>query len=89
MAGKKSGGNRNDDRPNGKARKKNPKTNKPGKPGRINGRTIANIAKREAWLAKGGRSETIDCLISSCNHPKIAHWKTGKIHGWKDTPARV
>lgn len=70
MAGKKSTGGRNDNRPNGKASKKNPKSNPVAKPGRIAGRTVSNHEKREAWKAAGGRSD----------HPTIPHWKTGKVY---------
>ena len=76
MAGKKSGGSRNDSRPNGKAWKQDPgpdgiKSKSVSKPGRINGRVANNHDKREAWKAAGGRAD----------HPTIPHWKTGKVHG--------
>jgi hypothetical protein len=79
MAGKKSTGGSNDNRPNGKAWKKNPgpdgiKSKSVSKPGRIAGRTANNHEKREAWKASGGRAE----------HPTIPHWKTGKVYR-KDT----
>lgn len=68
----KSKGNRNDNRPNGKAAKKNPGPAQPPKTNleHINGRSPANDAKREAWKAKGGR----------WNHKSIPHWKTGKVY---------
>ena len=68
----KSKGNRNDNRPNGKAAKKNPGPAQPPKTNfeHINGRSPANDAKREAWKAKGGR----------WNHNSIPHWKTGKVY---------
>lgn len=76
MAGKKSGGSRNDNRPNGKAWKKNPgpdgiKSKFESRPGRINGRSANNHEKREAWKAAGGRT----------GHPTIPHWRTGKVGG--------
>jgi len=60
-----------DNRPNGKAFKKNPgpaqmeKTNFT----HVNGRTANSHEKREAWKAKGGRYM----------HESIPHWKTGLI----------
>jgi hypothetical protein len=68
----KSKGNRNDNRPNGKASKKNPGPAQPPKTNfdHINGRSPENNAKREAWKAKGGR----------WNHKSIPHWKTGKVY---------
>ena len=68
----KSKGNRNDNRPNGKAAKNNPGPAQPPKTNfeHINGRSPANDAKREAWKAKGGR----------WNHKSIPHWKTGKVY---------
>lgn len=74
MAGKKSGGSRNDNRPNGKAWKKNPgpdgiKSKFESRPGRINGRSASNNEKREAWKAAGGRAD----------HPTIPHWRTGQV----------
>ncbi len=76
MAGKKSSGGRNDNRPNGKAWKKNPgpdgvKSKSVSKPDRINGRVAHNHEKREAWKAGGGRAD----------HPNIPHWRTGKVYG--------
>jgi hypothetical protein len=72
MAIKKSTGGRNDNRPNGKAAKKNPGPAQPPKTNfeHINGRSPENDAKREAWKAKGGR----------WNHKSIPHWKTGKVY---------
>jgi hypothetical protein len=69
--GAKSGG-RNDNRPNGKAFKKNPGPAQPEKTNftHINGRSPESNAKREAWKAKGGR----------WNHKSIPHWKTGKVY---------
>ena len=69
--GAKSGG-RNDNRPNGKAFKKNPGPAQTPKTNfeHINGRSPANNALREAWKAKGGR----------WNHKSIPHWKTGKVY---------
>ena len=68
----KAKGNRNDNRPNGKAPKKNPGPAQPPKTNleHINGRSPENNAKREAWKAKGGR----------WNHKSIPHWKTGKVY---------
>lgn len=68
----KSKGNRNDNRPNGKATKKDPGPAQPPKTNfeHINGRSPSNDAKREAWKAKGGR----------WNHKSIPHWKTGKVY---------
>lgn len=76
MAGKKSSGSRNDNRPNGKAWKKNPgpdgvKSKSVSKPDRINGRVEHNHEKREQWKAAGGRAD----------HPNIPHWRTGKVKG--------
>lgn len=72
MAIKSKGNGRNDNRPNGKAAKKNPGPAQPPKTNfeHINGRSPANDAKREAWKAKGGR----------WNHKSIPHWKTGKVY---------
>jgi hypothetical protein len=76
MAGKKAGGSRNDNRPNGKAWKKNPGSDgvkvkhNVTRAGRIEGRSAANHAKREAWKASGGRSD----------HPTIPHWRTGEVY---------
>jgi hypothetical protein len=74
MAGKKSSGGSNDNRPNGKAWKKDPgpdgvKSKFVSRSGRINGRSANNNEKREAWKASGGRSD----------HPNIPHWRTGKV----------
>ena len=68
----KSKGNRNDNRPNGKAWKKNPGPAQPPQTNftAINHRSPDNHAKREAWKAKGGR----------WNHKSIPHWKTGKVY---------
>lgn len=79
MAAKKSTGGRNDNRPNGKAFKKNPgpdgiKVKFESRPGRIEGRSATNHAKREAWKAAGGRWD----------HPTIPHWKTGKVYKKED-----
>jgi hypothetical protein len=72
MAIKSKGAGRNDNRPNGKAFKKNPGPAQPPKTNfeHINGRSPANNAKREAWKAAGGR----------WNHKSIPHWKTGKVY---------
>jgi hypothetical protein len=76
MAAKKSTGGRNDNRPNGKAWKKNPGPDgvkvkhDVTRPGRIEGRSATNHAKREAWKAAGGRAD----------HPTMPHWKTGKVY---------
>jgi len=76
MAGKKTGGSRNDNRPNGKAWKKNPGSDgvkvkhNVTRAGRIEGRSATNHAKREAWKASGGRSD----------HPTIPHWRTGEVY---------
>ena len=69
MAIKSKGAGRNDNRPNGKASKKNPGPAQPPKTNfeHINGRSPSNNAKREAWKAAGGR----------WNHKSIPHWKTG------------
>lgn len=75
MAAKKSGGSRNDNRPNGKAWKKNPGSDgvkvkhNVTRAGRIEGRSAANHALREAWKARGGRAD----------HPSMPHWKTGLV----------
>lgn len=80
MAGNKRGGSQapvkasGDNRPNGKARKKNPGPDGVerkfiSRPGRINGRSAAGHALREAWKAAGGRVD----------NPSIPHWKTGKV----------
>jgi hypothetical protein len=68
----KAKGNRNDNRPNGKAFKKNPGPAQTPKTNfdHINGRSPASHALREAWKAKGGR----------WNHKSIPHWKTGKVY---------
>jgi len=75
MAGKKSSGGSNDNRPNGKAWKKNPgpdgiKSKPVSRPDRINGRVASNHEKRESWKAAGGRAD----------HPTIPHWKTGRVY---------
>jgi hypothetical protein len=76
MAAKKSTGGRNDNRPNGKAWKKNPGSDgvkvkhNVTRAGRIEGRSAANHAKREEWKARGGRVD----------HPSIPHWKTGLVY---------
>jgi len=63
------------ERRNGKARKKNPGTDgvirphKVTRAGRINGRSAANHAKREAWKAAGHR----------VSHTNVPHWKTGIV----------
>ena len=69
--GSKSGG-RNDNRPNGKAFKKNPGPAQPPKTNftHINGRSPESHEKREAWKKAGGR----------WNHTSIPHWKTGKVY---------
>ena len=75
MAAKSKGGS-NDTRPNGKAWKKNPGSDgvkvkhNVTRAGRIEGRSAANHAKREAWKAKGGRWD----------HPSMPHWKTGIVY---------
>jgi hypothetical protein len=75
MAQAKSSGS-NDARKNGKAWKKNPGSDgvkvkhNVTRAGRIEGRSAANHAKREAWKAAGGRVD----------HPSIPHWKTGEIY---------
>lgn len=75
MAQAKSSGS-NDARKNGKAWKKNPGSDgvkvkhNVTRAGRIEGRSAANHAKREAWKAAGGRVD----------HPTIPHWKTGEIY---------
>jgi hypothetical protein len=75
MATKTKGGS-NDTRPNGKAWKKNPGSDgvkvkhNVTRAGRIEGRSAANHAKREAWKAAGGRVD----------HPSMPHWKTGLIY---------
>lgn len=71
MATKSKGNGRNDNRPNGKAFKKNPGPAQPPKTNftHINGRSPEAHALREAWKAKGGR----------WNHKSIPHWKTGKV----------
>lgn len=91
MAKGKGGGNakstgRNDNRPNGKAWKKNPgpdgvKVKFESRPGRVEGRSAAGHARREAWKALGGRAD----------HPSIPHWKTGKVYkkGESDAPVSV
>ena len=76
MAAKSKGGSRNDNRPNGKAWKKNPGSDgvkvkhNVTRAGRIEGRSAANHAKREAWKAAGGRVD----------HPSMPHWKTGLVY---------
>lgn len=82
MAQKKSGGGRNDARKNGKAWKKKPGPAKMEKTNydHVNGRNAESHAKREAWKLLGGQSYHMYCG-KDCNHPKIPHWKTGKIHG--------
>jgi hypothetical protein len=76
MAAKKSTDGRNDNRPNGKAWKKNPGSDgvkvkhNVTRAGRIEGRSAANHAKREEWKAKGGHSK----------HTSIPHWKTGEVY---------
>jgi hypothetical protein len=82
MAGNKKGGSQapvketsGQNRPNGKARKKNPgpdgvERKFVSRSGRVEGRSAAGHAKREAWKAAGGRAD----------HPTIPHWKTGKVH---------
>jgi len=64
-------GGRNDNRPNGKASKKNPGPAKMEKTNftHVNGRTLKSYEKREAWKAAGGRAD----------HKSIPHWKTGKV----------
>jgi len=80
MAAKKSTGGRNDNRPNGKAWKKNPGSDgvkvkhNVTRAGRIEGRSANNHAKRESWKAAGGRWD----------HPTIPHWKTGKVYKKED-----
>jgi hypothetical protein len=75
MAQAKSSGS-NDARKNGKAWKKNPGSDgvkvkhNVTRAGRIEGRSAANHAKREAWKAAGGRVD----------HPSIPHWKTGNTY---------
>jgi hypothetical protein len=75
MAAKSKGGS-NDARKNGKAWKKNPGSDgvkvkhDVTRAGRIEGRSAANHAKREAWKAKGGRVD----------HLSIPHWKTGLVY---------
>jgi hypothetical protein len=68
----KAKGSRNDNRPNGKAAKKNPGPAQPSKTNfdHINGRSPESNAKREAWKKAGGR----------WNHKSIPHWKTGKVY---------
>lgn len=60
------------ERQNGKARKKNPGPSKMEKTNftHVDGRTLKSHEKREAWKAKGGRS----------NSETIPHWKTGKVY---------
>lgn len=76
MAAKKSSNGRNDNRPNGKAWKKSPGSDgvkvqhDVSRPGRVEGRSATNHAKREAWKAMGGRWD----------HPSIPHWKTGIVY---------
>ena len=66
----KGSGARNSDRPNGKAWKKHPKKPK-AKGDRINGRSPANHAKREAWKVwKATQPEGKD----------IPHWKEFKVN---------
>jgi len=71
---KRQRGIRNDYRKNGKAVKKNPGPDgvkvkdTPSQSGRVDGRSAAGHAKREAWKAMGGRAD----------HPNIPHWRTGK-----------
>ena len=85
MAAKKSGAGRNDNRPNGKAWKKRPGPDgvkvkhNVTRPGRIEGRSAANHAAREAWKAMGGRAD----------HPTIPHWKTGKVAQKQEVAASV
>ena len=89
MAKGKGGGNakstgRNDNRPNGKAWKKNPgpdgvKVKFESRPGRVEGRSAAGHARREAWKALGGRAD----------HPSIPHWKTGKVYKKGESDASV
>ena len=75
MAAKTKGGS-NDARKNGKAAKKNPGSDgvkvkhDVSRPSRIEGRSAAGHAKREAWKAAGGRWD----------HPTIPHWKTGEVY---------
>ena len=81
MAGNKRGGSQapvketsGQNRPNGKARKKNPgpdgvERKFVSRSGRINGRSASNNEKREAWKAAGGRAD----------HPTIPHWRTGQV----------
>jgi hypothetical protein len=75
MAAKSKGGS-NDTRPNGKAWKKNPGSDgvkvkhNVTRAGRIEGRSAANHAKREAWKAAGGRVD----------NPSMQHWKTGLVY---------
>jgi hypothetical protein len=75
MAAKSKGGS-NDARKNGKAWKKNPGSDgvkvkhNVTRAGRIEGRSAANHAKREAWKAAGGRVD----------HPSMPHWKTGIVY---------
>jgi hypothetical protein len=66
------GGSRNDNRPNGKAFKKNPGPAKTEKTNftHVNGRSSESHAKREAWKVAGGRAD----------HKSIPHWKTGKVY---------
>jgi len=68
-----------DNRPNGKAFKKNPGPAQPEKTNftHVNGRTAASNAKREAWKAAGGRAD----------HKSIPHWKTGKVFASSSTTA--
>ena len=72
MAIKSKVNGRNDNRPNGKAFKKNPGPAQPPKTNftHVNGRSPENDAKREAWKKAGGR----------WNHKSIPHWKTGKVY---------
>lgn len=62
-------GVRNTNRRNGKAPKKNPKQPKAKKPN-INGRSLEDHKKREAWKAwKANQSDTA----------KIPHWKEWQV----------
>jgi hypothetical protein len=84
MAAKKAGGS-NDTRPNGKAWKKNPGSDGVKikhivtRAGRIEGRSAANHAKREAWKTKGG----------TITHATIPHWKTGIVYKAKKETVNV
>ena len=68
--GRKGSGDRNSNRPNGKAWKKNPRQPKTNSD-TVNGRSPANHAKREEWKAwKATQPEGKD----------VPHWKEWKVN---------